>query len=75
MTKTELWELAKTVIVIVYGVLLLLAAFGPLAQYAEWLGLAAGVVAIIASALGVTLTRPTVQVQDIKARKAGGGSK
>jgi hypothetical protein len=72
MTKAELWELVKTLVVIVYGVLLLLAAFGPLAAYAEWLGLAAGIVWIVAAALGVTLTRPTVQVQDIKARKAGG---
>jgi hypothetical protein len=71
MNKAELWELVKTLVVIVYGVLLLLAAFGPLAQYAEWLGLAAGIVAIVASAIGVTLTRPTVQIADIKARKAG----
>jgi hypothetical protein len=72
MTKAEWWEVIKTGVVIVYGVLLLLAAFGPLAQYQQWLGLAAGVVAIIASAIGVQLTRPTVQIADIKERKAGG---
>jgi hypothetical protein len=71
MNKAELWELVKTLVVIVYGVLLLLAAFGPLAAYAEWLGLAAGIVAIVASAIGVTLTRPTVQIAEIKERKAG----
>ncbi len=72
MTKAEWWEVVKTVVAILYGVLLLLAAFGPLAQYKEWLTLVAGIVAIIASAIGVQLTRPTQQAMAIKERKAGG---
>jgi hypothetical protein len=72
MTKAELWEVIKTCVVIVYGVLLLLSTFGPLQQYWQWFGLGAGIVAIVAAALGVQLTRPTVQVSDIKERKAGG---
>lgn len=70
MTKADLWELTKTGVAIVYGVLLLLAAFGPLAQYKEWLALAAGVVSIIAGSLGVTLTKPVEQLKTLRARRA-----
>ena len=71
MTKDELWNLTKTVLVIVYGILGLLAAFGPLAQYREYLLLAAGIVSIIAGTLGAQLTKPTEQIHAIKVRKSG----
>jgi hypothetical protein len=70
VNKAEVWEVVKTLIAIVYGVLGVLAVFGPLAEYREWLVLAASIVAIIASALGVTLTKPAEQISDIKERKA-----
>jgi len=71
VTRSELWDVVKTIVVIVYGILVLLSTFGPLQQYWQWFGLAAGIVAIIAGSLGATLTRPTEQITSIKARKAG----
>ena len=70
MTRDELWELVKTVVVILYGVLGVLSVFGPLAEYREYFLLAGSILAVIAGALGVTLTRPTQQAASIKARKA-----
>ena len=69
MTKDEAFQLLKTVLVIVYGILGVLAVFGPLAQYREWLLLAASIVSIVAAAIGVQLQRPTEQISAIKARK------
>lgn len=72
MTKSEWWDVIKTGMVILYGILGLLSVFGPLAQYSEYLVLAASVVSIIGAALGVTLTKPAVQMATIKERKASG---
>lgn len=56
MTKDELFQAFKIGVVIVYGILGLLSAFGPLAQYREWFVLIAGVVSVIAGAVfGVNL--------------------
>lgn len=70
MTKSDWWNVLKTLIVIAWGVLGLLAAFGPLAQYREWLLLAAGIVSVVAGVVGVQLQRPTTQVADIKAHRS-----
>lgn len=72
MTKSEWWDVIKTGMVILYGILGLLSVFGPLAQYSEYLVLAASIVSIIGAALGVTLTKPAVQMATIKERKASG---
>lgn len=72
MTKSEWWDVIKTGMVILYGILGLLSVFGPLAQYSEYLVLAASVVSIIGAALGVTLTKPATQMATIKERKASG---
>ena len=70
MNKAELLQAFKIGVVVVYGILGLLAAFGPLAQYRDWLLLVAGVVSIIASAVfGVNLKG------DITERKADGNEK
>lgn len=71
MTREEVWELVKTLVVIAYGVLGVLAVFGPLAEYREWFVLAASILAVVAGALGVTLTKPAQQVSNIKARRSG----
>ena len=71
MTSEQWRELLKTGAVVAFGVLMLLSAFGPLAQYRDWLLLAAGVVSIIASTVfGVNLKTPAQQVQSIKVTRA-----
>jgi len=72
MSPDEIRNAIKTGTVVVFGVLMLLSAFGPLAQYREWFLLAAGVVSIVASAVfGVELKKPTEQARMISARRAG----
>ena len=73
MTPEQRNNLIKTLVVVMSGVLSLLAAFGPLAQYREWILLAVGVVAVIASALGISLQSPVAQVQSIKSARKGQG--
>jgi len=71
MTSDEIRNAVKTGIVVVFGVLMLLSVFGPLAQYREWLLLAAGIVSIIGSTMfGIKLETPIAQVKSIQARKA-----
>lgn len=71
MTSDEIRNAIKTGVVVVFGVLMLLSAFGPLAQYREWLLLAAGIVSVIgATVFGVELKTPAAQVKSIQARKA-----
>lgn len=71
MTPEQWREIVKTALVVVFGVLMLLSVFGPLAAYREWLLLAAGVISIIASTVfGVTLKTPVQQAQAIKASRA-----
>ena len=70
MTTEQKREAVKTALVIAFGILMLLSAFGPLAQYREWFLLAAGCVSIVAGAVfGITLQAPTEQVRNIKATK------
>lgn len=70
MTPEQKREAIKTGLVIVFGVLMLLSAFGPLAQYKDWLLMAAGVVSIIASAVfGIELKTPAAQVRNVKASR------
>lgn len=71
MTDEQKRQAIKTGMVVVFGVLMLLSAFGPLAQYKDWLLMAAGVVSIIASAVfGIELQSPAQQVRNVKAAKA-----
>ncbi len=70
MTTEQKREAVKTALVIAFGVLMLLSAFGPLAQYREWFLLAAGCVSIVAGAVfGVTLQAPTEQYRNVQASK------
>lgn len=67
MTSEQKREALKTGLVIVFGIVMLLAAFGPLAQYREWLLLAAGALSIIGSAVfGIELKTPMQQVRAAK---------
>lgn len=70
VNKAEWWEVIKTGVAIAYVILGALAVFGPLAPYREWVLLASTILAGVASALGITLTKPTEQIANIKARKA-----
>ncbi len=71
MTSEQKREAAKTVLVIAFGVLMLLSAFGPLAQYREWVLMVAGIVSIIASAVfGINLQSPTTQARNIQASRS-----
>lgn len=70
MTTEQKREAVKTALVVVFGVLMLLSAFGPLAQYREWFLLAAGCVSIVAGAVfGVTLQAPADQLRNVRAAK------
>ena len=70
MTTEQKREAIKTALVVVFGVLMLLSAFGPLAQYREWFLLAAGCVSIVAGAVfGVTLKSPADQLRDVRSSK------
>lgn len=70
MTQDQKRDAIKTALVVLFGVLMLLSAFGPLAQYREWFLLAAGCVSIVAGAVfGVTLTPPAQQVRNVRAAK------
>lgn len=70
MTQADWWNILKTAVVIVYGVLGVLSVFGPLAQYRDWFILIGSIVAVFAGAIGVTLTRPTQQVKSIREHRA-----
>lgn len=71
MTTEQKRQAIKSGLVIVFGVLMLLSAFGPLAAYKDWLLMAAGVVSIVASAVfGVELQTPAAQVRNIQDTRA-----
>lgn len=69
MTNEQIRDLLKTLFVIVLGVVPLLAAFGPLAEYRETILLIGGIVAVIAAALGFDLKSPAQQVRNVKASR------
>lgn len=70
MTTEQKREALKTGLVIVFGIVMLLSAVGPLAAWREWLLLAAGVLSIIGSAVfGVELKTPAAQIRNVKASR------
>ena len=70
MTPEQKRDAIKTALVVLFGILMLLSAFGPLAQYSEWFLLAAGCVSIVAGAVfGVTLTPPAQQYRNVQSSK------
>ena len=69
MTNEQIRELLKTLFVVVLGVVPLLAAFGPLAQYKDTIMLIGGIVAVIAAALGFNVQSPAAQVRNVKATR------
>ncbi len=69
MTNEQIRELLKTLFVVVLGVVPLLAAFGPLAQYKDTIMLIGGIVAVVAAALGFNVQSPAQQVRNVKASR------